>query len=193
MEVLDRALIDAGLWPARAADESILRIDAAALLDPPTASADARATWRRRHGQALPKNLILVTIDALRADATGLVDGGISHTPRLDALARTGASFPKAWSQAPATAGSMESFLTGRYPSRTPVASALRVGRVTEEAPGLATLVGNQGFDTAWFTGLSDTTLPSVVWDRLKRGFDQVMGSPGGPGRRQHTSGQPYI
>jgi arylsulfatase A-like enzyme len=42
---------------------------------------------------------------------------GRSLTPTLDALARRGAYFPRAWSQAPNTPRSFPSILTGRYPS----------------------------------------------------------------------------
>jgi choline-sulfatase len=66
-------------------------------------------------------NLLIITIDALRADRLGVAGygrpTGRSLTPTLDALARKGAYFRRAWSQAPNTPKSFPVILTGRYPS----------------------------------------------------------------------------
>jgi arylsulfatase A-like enzyme len=66
-------------------------------------------------------NLLIITIDALRADRLGVAGygrpSGHSLTPTLDALARRGTYFRRAWSQAPNTPKSFPVILTGRYPS----------------------------------------------------------------------------
>ncbi|HET6149542.1 MAG TPA: sulfatase-like hydrolase/transferase [Polyangia bacterium] len=66
-------------------------------------------------------NILIVTIDAFRADRLGVAGygrpPGRSLTPALDALARRGAYFRRAWSQAPNTPRSFPSILTSRYPS----------------------------------------------------------------------------
>ena len=66
-------------------------------------------------------NLLIITIDALRADRLGVAgysrQAGKSLTPTLDALARKGTYFKRAWSQAPNTPKSFPVILTGRYPS----------------------------------------------------------------------------
>src|SRR5262249_27807602 len=66
-------------------------------------------------------NILIVTIDAFRGDRLGVAGygrpAGRSLTPTLDALARRGASFRHAWSQAPNTPRSFPSILTSRYPS----------------------------------------------------------------------------
>ena len=66
-------------------------------------------------------NLLIITIDALRADRLGVAGygrpAGRSLTPTLDALARKGTYFRRAWSQAPNTPRSFPVILTGRYPS----------------------------------------------------------------------------
>jgi choline-sulfatase len=66
-------------------------------------------------------NLLIITIDALRADRLGVAGygrpAGKSLTPTLDALARKGTYFRRAWSQAPNTPKSFPVILTGRYPS----------------------------------------------------------------------------
>jgi hypothetical protein len=66
-------------------------------------------------------NILIVTIDAFRADRLGVAGygrpPGRSLTPTLDALANRGAYFRRAWSQAPNTPRSFPSILTSRYPS----------------------------------------------------------------------------
>ena len=60
-------------------------------------------------------NLLLVTIDTLRADALGCY-GGPAATPALDALAARGVRFDFAHAHAVTTLASHASILTGRYP-----------------------------------------------------------------------------
>jgi arylsulfatase A-like enzyme len=70
---------------------------------------------------AFAGNVLIVTIDAFRADRLGIAGygrpAGRSLTPTIDALARRGAYFRRVWSQAPNTPRSFPSILTGRYPS----------------------------------------------------------------------------
>lgn len=63
-----------------------------------------------------PYNIVLVIVDALRADRLGRGRRG-SLTPSLDALARESTVFEQAFSQAPSTRISFPSFLSGRLPS----------------------------------------------------------------------------
>src|SRR5437867_7707563 len=66
-------------------------------------------------------NVLLVTIDTLRADHVGAYRGGGTTTPALDALAREGLRFERTYAHAPLTLPSHASLLTGRYPTRTGV------------------------------------------------------------------------
>ncbi len=61
------------------------------------------------------QNVLLVTIDTLRADALGCY-GGPAATPALDRLAREGVRFDFAHAHAVVTLPSHASILTGRYP-----------------------------------------------------------------------------
>ncbi len=61
------------------------------------------------------RNVLLVTIDTLRADALGSY-GGRAVTPNMDRLAAHGARFTFAHSHAVVTLPSHASILTGRYP-----------------------------------------------------------------------------
>lgn len=75
----------------------------------------------RRPGEAWDGNILIVSIDTLRADRLGIAGytrrGGRSLTPTLDALAREGAYFRRVWAQAPNTPRSFPSLVTSRYPS----------------------------------------------------------------------------
>jgi arylsulfatase A-like enzyme len=75
----------------------------------------------RRAGDAFKGNLLIISIDALRADRLGVAGytrrKGRSLTPNLDRLAQRGAYFRRVWSQAPNTPRSFPAFLTSRYPS----------------------------------------------------------------------------
>src|SRR5262245_40794779 len=70
-------------------------------------------------GVAMPRatpDVLLVTIDTLRADHLGCYGYAPARTPNLDALARRGARFAVAVAHAPLTAPSHASILTGVTP-----------------------------------------------------------------------------
>ena len=68
-----------------------------------------------RLSQQADQNILLITIDTLRADALGSY-GGRAATPRLDALASQGARFTFAHAHAVVTLPSHTSILTGQLP-----------------------------------------------------------------------------
>ncbi|MCA9680511.1 MAG: sulfatase-like hydrolase/transferase, partial [Myxococcales bacterium] len=61
-------------------------------------------------------DVVLITIDTLRADHLGTYGYGRDTSPRLDALAAEGALFVNGWAHAPSTRYSMPAILTGRLP-----------------------------------------------------------------------------
>lgn len=63
-----------------------------------------------------PSNLLLVTIDTLRADRLGAYGYARGKTPRLDELARGGFRFDSVVTPVPLTLPAHASLLTGRYP-----------------------------------------------------------------------------
>ncbi len=97
------------------------------------------------------RNVLLVTIDTLRADAVGAY-GGRALTPNLDRLAARGARFEFAHAHAVVTLPSHASILTGRYPYQHGIRdnSGYRLGG---KAPTIATLLRAQGFATGAFIG----------------------------------------
>lgn len=61
-------------------------------------------------------NIVLITIDTLRADHLGAYGYHRPTSPSIDAIAREGALFRNAWAHAPSTRYSIPALLTGRYP-----------------------------------------------------------------------------
>jgi arylsulfatase A-like enzyme len=74
-------------------------------------------------------NVLIIFVDTLRFDRLG-VSGyrrdDKSLTPRIDAFAKQGIVFERAFSQAPNTPRSVPSFLTSRYPSQVVVDDAFK-------------------------------------------------------------------
>ena len=97
------------------------------------------------------RNILLVTIDTLRADVLGAY-GGRAITPNLDRLAATGVRFAFAHAHAVVTLPSHATILTGRYPYehgiRDNTGYRLAAGQATA-----ATLLKARGFATGAFVG----------------------------------------
>ncbi len=119
-----------------------------------------------RDGAARPgANVLLVTLDTVRADRVGCYGGAVA-TPALDRLAREGVRFAQASSPAPLTLPAHASLLSGLLPP----AHGLRnngAGAFPADRPTLATALAARGYRTAAFLG-------AFVLDRrfgLDRGF----------------------
>ena len=97
------------------------------------------------------RNVLLITIDTLRADAMSTY-GGRASTPHLDALAARGARFTFAHAHAVVTLPSHTSILTGRYPYEHGVRDNNGY-RVTTTTETLATKLKALGFATGAFVG----------------------------------------
>ena len=68
------------------------------------------------------RNLVLIVGDTIRRDRMGL-HGGTARTPAFDALARSGAWFARATTQAPWTKPAIATLFTSMYPSQHKVLS----------------------------------------------------------------------
>jgi arylsulfatase A-like enzyme/Flp pilus assembly protein TadD len=97
------------------------------------------------------QNVLLVTIDTLRADALGSY-GGRAQTPHLDALAAAGARFTFAHAHAVVTLPSHTSILTGRLPYEHGMRDNSGF-RVKDGTATLATRLKAAGFATGAFVG----------------------------------------
>ncbi len=103
-------------------------------------------------GAKPPLNLLLVTVDTLRADRLSCYDPAHVRTPVMDALAASGRVFHRAFSHAPLTLPAHASLLVGR----TPPAHGVRDnGRfvVPAELQTLAELLQGRGYATGAFVG----------------------------------------
>jgi arylsulfatase A-like enzyme/Flp pilus assembly protein TadD len=124
--------------------------------------APAFPTFVRGTGQ----NVLLVTIDTLRADALGSY-GGRAATPSLDRLAREGVRFTFAHSHAVVTLVSHASILTGAYPFQHGVRDNAGF-RLPDSAETLAETVRRAGLATGAFVG----AFPVNHQFGLAQGFD---------------------
>ena len=97
------------------------------------------------------RNVLLVTIDTLRADAVGAY-GGRAQTPNFDRLAAGGARFEFAHSHAVVTLPSHASIFTGRYPYEHGVRDNTGY-RLDPAQTTIATLLKAGGFATGGFIG----------------------------------------
>ena len=95
---------------------------------------------------AAPPNLLLITIDTLRADHLGAYGRKDARTPNLDALAAKSVLFEQAICAAPLTLPSHTSLLTGRYPYHHGVRD--NAGRVPEKETTLAEILKQQRYHT---------------------------------------------
>ena len=71
-------------------------------------------------------NVVILTLDALRADCLGIYDGNVK-TPNIDKLAKEGIVFENAFSQAPCTIPSMVSFFSSYNPSVNKINGHIRL------------------------------------------------------------------
>jgi len=114
-----------------------------------------------------PANVILITLDTVRADRTGFLGSKRGLTPNLDALARQSVVFTRAYSQVPITTPSHATILTGTYPQFHKV-SDFGIP-LTADLPYAPSIFKQHGYQTAAFVG-------SLILDpeaRSAPGFDR--------------------
>ena len=127
-----------------------MRAVAAACLCVTLAACDS-STKNTAPQQTAPiaRNLVIITIDTLRADHVGAYGYKQAHTPTLDRLAHDGVLFTHAYATAPITLTSHASLMTGRYPAGH---GARHNGmRIDLKTPTLADAVSAAGLATAAF------------------------------------------
>src|SRR5437762_3156690 len=115
-----------------------------------------------------PPNILLITIDTLRADHVGAYGYASAATPSLDTLARRGLRFNQAITVTPLTLPAHASLMTGSFPGSHGVrdngAFVLDNGQTT-----LAEALHARGYRTGAFVA-------AFVLDRrwgLNQGFDE--------------------
>jgi arylsulfatase A-like enzyme/Tfp pilus assembly protein PilF len=115
-------------------------------------------------------NVILITLDTTRADRMGFLGSQRGLTPNLDALAKDGVVFTRAFSHVPLTPPSHATILTGTYPQYNHVDDfGSRLGKDVSYLPDI---LHPHGYRTAAF--VSSVILDPIVGSApgFERGFD---------------------
>ena len=128
----------------------------------------AAGWWIFSQRRAARLNLLLITIDTLRADHVGAYGAPGGATPVLDALAARGVRFDQVQTAAPLTAPSHATILTGYYPPSHGVRGNV-VFTLGTDHPTLATRLKASGYRTAAFVG----AYPVAAAFGFGQGFDK--------------------
>jgi arylsulfatase A-like enzyme/Flp pilus assembly protein TadD len=131
-------------------------------------------------------NVLLVSIDTLRADHVGAYGASFAETPTLDRLAAEGTRFARAVASSPLTLPSHAALLTGRHPHEIGV----RHNGMYTLAPALETLPERLR-DAGWATGAFVGAYVLAARFGLDQGFDRYddatttgLAAPGGYAER---------
>lgn len=151
--------------PGNGVDENCDGEDA----DPASAEQLARISGVLPEDARRNFNVVLVIVDAMRADHTSV--GGYKKvtTPYLDALAEESLVFTKAYSQSSATMLSIPSLLAGRDPSGMDWVAAERIEPARTETP-LALRLKSRGYNT----GIVAVTYFAKFLERIKEPYDKT-------------------
>ena len=110
----------------------------------PVSRSDKAHAGARGAGNRL--NVLLVTIDTLRADHLGAYGYERATSPKLDALASRGVLFEQAYTYWPKTRGSFVALLTGRLAAQSGYGKSHP--RLIDFNPTLASVLQDAGYDT---------------------------------------------
>src|SRR5207253_3104088 len=114
-----------------------------------------------------PPNVVVVTIDTLRADHLGCYGYKQIRTPNIDSLASDGIRFERAYTAVPVTLPSHTVIFTGTYPTLNGMHD-FAANKLGPTQPTLASILKEHGYTTGAVIG-------SAVLDRrfgLDHGFD---------------------
>ena len=117
-----------------------------------------------------PPNVILITLDTVRADRMGFLGSKLGLTPQLDALASEGVVFEHAYSQAPITPVSHATILTGTFPQFHGIRNF--GDRLPPTVPFLPDVLHAQGYHTGAFVGSIILDPKNGFASGFERGFD---------------------
>ena len=143
----------------------------------PPAAAPASGTLKYKD-----HNLVFVSFDALQASHVGCLGYSRNTTPTIDAMARDGLSFTRAYSVASWTVPASMTWFTGVYPSEHRMTNKFAIYNSKEQklanlkdlAPDLVTLADilkQHGYVTGGFTGNAGVSRGFG----FEQGFDQYV------------------
>jgi arylsulfatase A-like enzyme len=132
----------------------------------PTVSTAASTPVTRQGVDLRDRDVLLITVDALRADMLRAY-GGKGRTPELDALAERSAVFEHAYTPAPHTSYALASLLTGKF-----VKPLVELGEKLGDPPTLPDRLRRYGYRTAAFYPPAIFFVDGASFEPLhKRGF----------------------
>ena len=121
-------------------------------------------------GASTPPNIVLITLDTVRADRMGFLGSTRKLTPNLDVFARQSVVFSRAYAQAPITTASHATILTGTYPQFHQVTD---FGvPLAPDLPYAPQILSAHGYHTAAFIGSLILDPASRSAPGFERGFD---------------------
>ena len=123
--------------------------------------------WAQAATPPPPPNVIVITIDTLRADHLGCYGYKQIKTPNIDALATAGSRFERAYTSVPVTLPSHSVIFTGTYPMYSGMHD-FAANKLNATQPTLAAVLKDQGYTTG-------AVVAAAVLDSrfgLNRGFD---------------------
>lgn len=139
-----------------------------------------------------PVNLLLITLDTTRADRLGCYGYKQALTPELDALAKRGVIFERAYAPAPMTSPSHTSIMTGLWPPEHGVyTNALTV--LDPNIPTLAELLSARGYVTAAFPAASMLGAKFGLNRGFQHYFDDLSDPKAGADKMQRSRDGRYI
>ena len=127
---------------------------------------ERRSTARLPQAPATMPNILVLVVDALRADHLSTYGYARPTSPNLDRLADAGVLFEHAFSTSSWTLPSHVSLLTGLYPSQHRVGWETPRGLLTLGYPTLPEVLSAHGYRTGGFSA-------NVFWFTTDRGLDR--------------------
>lgn len=126
-------------------------------------------------------DVILITVDTLRADRLGYMGYEGASTPRIDRLAAEGTAFTQAITTMPRTTPAVASLMTGLWPHHH---GSREVGQPMGSYPTLAAVLAARGYETLAVSGngvagpaqgLSDGFRRFVTRDEIARRYGTML------------------
>ncbi len=135
---------------------------------------DEAVTGRNGPAASQPRrdNIVIITIDTLRADALGTYGNTGDHSPHLDAWAADAVIFDQALTAVGTTFPSHATLFTGLYPKHHGVRQ--NTDRLDDRFTTLAEILSAAGYDTASFVSLG----PMLRRGGLHQGIDTASDGP---------------
>lgn len=126
------------------------------------------AVWLGGCGDSPPLNIVVISVDTLRADALGITGDASATTPHIDSLAARGTWFTEAIAPIPRTTPALASFHTGLWPQHH---GSRDVGDAIGEVATLAEILNERGYTTLAVSANASAG-PDQGFDR---GFDHFV------------------